>query len=150
MVLLRRLSMLATAASIAAITVMMLTPFAIEGDRCSLGVPCGLGHALAFAMLGVALAGVFVSSRFARRSPRRALAMLLLAIWIFAALTELAQAEVGRDASLADWAWDMGGALAGLIMGGFVLRLLLAGRLPATVVAAPPAAARQRSRPVRR
>jgi hypothetical protein len=140
--------MAATAASMAAIIAMTLTPVAIEGDRCALGLPCGFGHALSFAALGMSLAGVFVTSAFARRSPRRALSMLLLGLWIFAALTELAQAEVGRDASLADWAWDMAGALTGLVLGGFALRLLLAGRLPASVPAPP--RTRPRSRAARR
>jgi len=145
MKLLRRASMAATAASIAAILAITLTPLAVERDGCALGLPCGVGHALAFGVLGVALAGAFVTSGFARRSPRRALSMLLLALWIFAALTELAQAELGRDASLADWLWDMGGALTGLLLGGFALRWLLVGRLPASVP--PPRASRSRSRP---
>jgi hypothetical protein len=124
---------------------MTLTPLAVAQGRCPLGVSCGPGHALAFAVLGVALAGAFVTSAFARRSPRRALSMLLLLLWIFAALTELAQAEVGRDASLADWLWDMGGAVTGLLVGGFALRLLLSRRLPASV----PAPRASRARPPR-
>jgi hypothetical protein len=143
--LLRKLSMLAAAVSAAMIIVLTVTPLALEDDGCALRLPCGVGHALAFGVLGVALAGAFVSSSFARGSPRRALAMLLLCLWIFAALTELAQAEVGRDPSLADWAADMAGAIAGLIVGGFVLRVLLAGRLPASVPA-PPSATRSRGR----
>ena len=147
MTLLRTLSMLAAVVSAAMIVVLTMTPLAQQDDGCALGLPCSAGHALAFAILGVALAGAFVSSSFARRSPRRALAMLLLCLWIFAALTELAQTEVGRDPSLADWAADMGGAIAGLIIGGLVLRLLLGGRLPSTVPAPRP---RPRVRPARR
>jgi hypothetical protein len=134
---LRRASLLATAASVAAILAMTLTPVALDGrGGCLFGVPCALGHALAFGVLGASLAGVFATSGFARRSPRRALSMLFLALWIFAALTELAQREVGRDASLADWVADMGGAIAGLLLGGFALRAFLGQRL-ATPVPAP-------------
>jgi len=146
--LLRKLSMLAAGVSVVMIVAFTLTPVALQDDGCALGLPCSMGHALAFAVLGVALAGAFVSSAFARRSPRRALAVLLLGIWILAALTELAQGKVGRDPSLADWAADMTGAIAGLILGGFVLRLLLGSRLPASVP--PPARMRPRPRAERR
>lgn len=131
--MLRRLSLFATFAMAAAILALTLTPIALEeGDDCLLGIPCGLGHAMAFGLLGVALAGAFVASRFARRSPRRALVMLLLWLWIFAALTELAQGKVGRDPSLVDWGADMTGAISGLIVGGLALRLLLGDRLLAS------------------
>ena len=145
--MLRTLSMLAAGLSVIVIFVLTLTPVAVQDDGCALRLPCTVGHALAFAILGVALAGAFVTSSFARRSPRRALAMLVLCLWIFAALTELVQAEVGREASLADWAADMAGAIAGLIVGGLVLRLLLARRLPVSVPAPRP---RPRVKPARR
>lgn len=157
MALLRQLSWLGTATSMALILVLTLTPVGVGvgagaegvgGEGCALGLPCVLGHAVVFSPLGVSLAGVFVTSGFARRSPRRALSMLFLALWIFAALTELAQAEVGRDPSLGDWVADMIGAIVGLVAGGFALRMALADRLPASVPA--PRASRPRSRAKRR
>jgi VanZ family protein len=77
--------------------------------------------------------------------------MLFLAFWIFAATTEIAQGKVGRAPSLADWAADMAGAITGLVAGGFALRLLLAGRLPTSMPAAPvPPRTRARSKAARR
>ena len=108
--------------------------------RCAFGIPCVVGHFGIFALLGVALAGLFATSRSARQSPRRALAMLLLAIWIFAALTEMAQRYIDREPSLADWSADMAGAVTGLLVGGVLLRLLLGGQL---VEAVPPPEARR-------
>ncbi len=139
MELLRRLAALGAVGTVVAILASTLTPLAIDENGCAFGVPCTLGHAIAFGALGLTLSGLYVTSSFARRNPRRALVMLLLAIWIFASITELAQAEVGRDPSLADWAADMLGVISGLLLGGFLLRFLFGARLPAAVpVEAPP------------
>ena len=52
--------------------------------------------------------------------------MLVLAIWLLAAATELAQGWVdGRDPDALDWVADMLGALVGLIAGSAGLRWLL-------------------------
>lgn len=98
---------------------------ALDDGGCAFGIPCTAAHFLAFGALGFTLAGVYATSRMARVAPRRALAMVFLAVWIFAAVDELAQAAVGRDASLGDWIADMTGAMAGLFLGGFVLRALV-------------------------
>ena len=97
------------------------------GPGCPLGVPCAVGHLVAFALLGVPVALRFATSEAARRSPRRSLAMVVLAIWLLATGTELAQGWVdGRDPDLGDWVADMLGAFAGLIAGSAGLRWLLA------------------------
>ena len=105
-----------------------------SGD-CVFGIPCAVGHFAVFALLGAALAGVFATSSLARQSPRRALVMLLLVLWIFAAMTEIGQSYIEREPSLADWGADMAGAVVGLLVGGTLLRLLLGGEL---VEAVPP------------
>ncbi|MCC6237981.1 MAG: VanZ family protein [Dehalococcoidia bacterium] len=146
MELLRRLAALGAVGTVVAILASTLTPLAIDENGCAFGVPCTLGHAIAFGALGLTLSGLYVTSSFARRNPRRALVMLLLAIWIFASITELAQAEVGRDPSLGDWAADMLGAIGGLLLGGFLLRFLFGARLPSAVpVEAPPQRAARRA-----
>ena len=94
-----------------------------------------VGHFGVFGLLGVALAGVFATSSLARQSPRRALVMLLLVLWIFAAITEIGQSYIDREPSLADWGADMAGAVVGLLAGSAVLRLLLGGEL---IEAVPP------------
>lgn len=94
--------------------------------ECRFGAPCAAGHFALFALLGAASAVRFAVSEAARRSPRRSLAMVVLALWLFAAAGELAQGAVeGRDSDLADWAADMAGALTGLFLGGALLRGLL-------------------------
>jgi len=113
-----------------------------SGD-CVFGIPCVVGHFGVFLLLGVALAGLFATSRMARQSPRRALVMLLLVLWIFAAITEIGQSYIGREPSLADWGADMAGAVVGLFAGSVLLRLLLGGELleavpPPEVRNAPP------------
>ena len=95
---------------------------------CVLGLPCWLGHFVTFGGLGLALAGWFATSEVARRSPRRVLVMLLLAIWIFAAGDELLQAQLGRSAELGDFILDMAGALLGLFGGSALLRAVLGRR----------------------
>ncbi len=93
---------------------------------CPLGMPCAVWHALLFALLGVPVALRYATSRAATRSPVRVLGMVLLAIWIFAAVTELAQGPIaGREPSLGDWIADMVGALIGLAVGSLLLRLAL-------------------------
>jgi VanZ family protein len=83
-------------------------------------------HAGMFALLGAALALWFASSSIVRASPARALLMLVLALWVFAAATELGQRAVqGRQASLGDWMADMLGALLGLFLAPLLLRPLL-------------------------
>ena len=59
------------------------------------------------------------------------LAMAVLAVWIFAALDELAQGRVGRSAELSDWFADMLGAMLGIAGGSFALRRIMRdGRAP--------------------
>jgi len=83
-------------------------------------------HAGLFGLLGVALALWFATSSAVRTAPVRSLAMLVLALWIFAAATELGQLAVeGRDATLGDWIADMLGALTGLFVAPLLLRRLL-------------------------
>jgi VanZ family protein len=98
------------------------------GDVCTFSLPCKLGHAVTFAALGLAAGVWFASSDAARRSPRRTLAAIVLAIWILAALDEQAQELVGRNAQLSDWLVDMAGALAGLFGGSALLRLMMRTR----------------------
>ena len=99
---------------------------ALEGSTLDFDATRTLGHAVLYALLGVALAVRFAASDVARRSPARALGMIVLAIWILAAGTELAQARVpGRAPELVDWLVDMAGALIGLAVVGPVMRLLV-------------------------
>lgn len=146
MELLRRLAALGAVGTVVVILASTLTPLAIDENGCAFGVPCTLGHGIAFAALGLTLSGLYVTSSFARRNPRRALVMLILAIWIFAGATELAQAEVARDPSFEDWAADMLGAIGGLLVGGFLLRVVFGSKLPSAV----PVEARASRRPARR
>ncbi len=146
---LQRAAALGAVVTIVLILATTLTPLVASDDGCAFGVPCTVGHAIAFGTLGLTLSGLYVTSSFARRNPRRALAMLLLAIWIFAAATEIAQGEVGRDPSLEDWAADMVGAVAGLLMGSFLIRLVFGSRLP-TAVPAPVTPGRPTGRAARR
>lgn len=99
---------------------------ATGNDICLFGVPCTVMHGVIFAPLGVAMAARYASSDAARRSPRRVLLMMVLALWVFAAGDELVQERwiEGRDGELADWAADLLGAIVGLLAGGFLLRLL--------------------------
>jgi VanZ family protein len=84
-------------------------------------------HAGMFALLGASLSLWFASSSIVRASPMRVLLMLLLALWVFAAATELGQRAVeGRQASLGDWVSDMLGALVGFFLAPRLLRPLLA------------------------
>jgi VanZ family protein len=122
---LRRLSLFATLLVVIAILVATLSP---EGSptATTFGLDHVLGHFLLFMALGAAAAPLFATSKTARRSPRRALVMTLLAFWVFAALTELAQGPVpGREPSLLDWFADMAGAIVGFLGGSAALRWLL-------------------------
>jgi hypothetical protein len=124
---LRRWSGPAALACVLAILALTLTPLGAgpHGTAlgiCLFGLPCWLGHFATFAALGVALAGWYATSEVAARSPQRVLVMLLLALWLFAALDEFAQSQVGRDAEFGDWAMDMAGALLGLLGGSALLR----------------------------
>ena len=110
----------------ALILVATLAPAGSGLSGCPLGMPCAAWHVLFFALLGAPLALRYATSRAAARSPLRVLLMVLLAVWIFAALTELAQGWVdGREPSLGDWIADMAGALIGLAAGSLLLRLAL-------------------------
>ena len=122
---LSRLRKLSTAAIVALVAAIALTTFASPGtgDGCPLGPQCLIVHATLFTLLGVAIAGRYAASDAARRSPRRVLAMTVLALWVLAATNELAQDLVrGRGAELGDWLADMAGAVAGMLAGSFVLR----------------------------
>jgi len=119
---LRALSWIGVWLSLSAILLLTWTSVAAVGSGCLLGIPCNAGHPIAFATLGAPMAGVFATSRLARISPRRALLMAFLALWIIAAVDELVQPYVGRDASLEDWALDMVGGVAGFLGGSVVLR----------------------------
>jgi hypothetical protein len=130
---LRGLSAFAIVLAAALILLTTLTPGGAggggEAGGCLLGVPCLAGHFVVFALLGVPVALRFATSEAARRSPRRALAMVVLAIWVFAAVDELAQGWVdGREPNALDWVADMLGALTGLIAGSVGLRWLLERR----------------------
>ena len=110
----------------ALILLTTLTPVNGNEGGCFAGVPCTLGHVLAFAILGVPVALRYATSRAAQRSPARVLLMVLVAIWLFAALDELAQGWVdGREPDLGDWLADMAGAVLGLAIGSLVLRYAL-------------------------
>ena len=123
--MLRRLSTGAIAVLAAVILYETLTPAgegASAARECRFGAPCAAGHFALFALLGAAAAVRFAVSEAARRS----LAMVVLALWVFAAASELAQGPIaGREPDLADWAADMAGALTGLFLGGALLRGLL-------------------------
>ena len=112
----------------ALILLATLTPLDGEGSGGSLlGLPDKLWHVLLFMLLGVPVALRYATSRAAARSPLRVLLMVVLAIWLFAALDELGQRWVdGRDPDLGDWIADMAGALTGLLLGSLVLRFALA------------------------
>lgn len=110
----------------ALILVVTLLPAGSGLPGCPLGIPCALWHVLLFALLGVPVALRYATSRAAARSPVRVLLMVILALWIFAALDELAQNWIdGREPSLQDWLADMAGALIGLAVGSVLLRLAL-------------------------
>ena len=113
----------------AGILLATLSPISGAEDGCPLGVPCLAWHFGLFAGFGVAIAARYATSEAARRSPQRALGMVALAIWVFAAATEIGQGWVdGRDPELLDWLANMAGAVFGLLLGSTALRWLLSGR----------------------
>ena len=112
--------------AVALILVATLLPAGSGLPGCPLGLPCAVWHMLLFALLGVPVALRYATSQAAARSPVRVLLMVLLALWIFAALDELAQNWIdGREPALEDWFADMAGALIGLALGSVLLRLAL-------------------------
>ena len=125
---LRAWSTVAIAITIGVILLLTLTPLGTSEQGCALGLPCVLGHVGMFTALGASLGVWFAASDAARRSPRRTLLAILFAVWLFAALDEMAQEYVGRDASAADWAADMAGTFLGLLGSGVLLRFVLALR----------------------
>ena len=113
----------------AGILLATLSPIRGAEDGCPLGVPCLAWHFGLFAGFGVAIAARYAASEAARRSPQRVLGMVALAIWVFAAATEIGQGWVdGRDPELLDWLANMAGAVFGLLLGSTALRWLLSGR----------------------
>jgi len=92
-------------------------------------IPDGAAHAVVFAVFGASLALAYATSGTARRSPRRALVMVLLAIWLVAASTELLQERIpGRQPGFADWAANVTGGVLGFLLAGPVLRAVLRRR----------------------
>jgi VanZ family protein len=91
-----------------------------------LGIPCNAGHFTLFALLGAAFAVRYATSDAARRAPRRTLIMVVLALWIVAALTEWGQQWVdNHEPKLEDWLIDMAGGIFGMLAGSYLARLLL-------------------------
>lgn len=134
---LRFWSNVALTALVAAILIATLSPYGSAGaggelfrrlDRWewSFGLAPVLVHFTLFGAFGVALAARFASSDYARESPRRALLMVLLMLWVFAASTEFAQGwSETREARLGDWLADMTGGLLGFFGGSLILRQIL-------------------------
>ncbi len=92
-------------------------------------IPDTAWHAIVFAGFGASLALAYATSDAARHSPRRVLAMVLLAIWLFAGSTELLQEQIpGREPQLADWVTNMVGGVLGFLLAGPVLRAVLRPR----------------------
>jgi VanZ family protein len=73
-----------------------------------------IGHAAAFALLGLLLGAAW------QKSAGKLAPVQLLAAWLsvvlYAALDEWTQSFVGRTASFADWVADALGALVGLVL----------------------------------
>ena len=85
-----------------------------------------VGHALIFGLLGAVAALWYATSAAARRSPRRTLAMTLLALWLFGGLTEMVQELTDtRSAQLSDLFFDVAGAFIGFFGGALVWRFVL-------------------------
>ncbi len=119
---LRRWAQAATLASAALILYATLAPSPPDPA----GIPDWLAHLALFACIGASAALWYATSDEARRSPRRALLVVLLALWLFGGLTEVAQgATTTRDPSISDLAFDVAGAVGGFIVGGVLWRAVL-------------------------
>ena len=124
---LRAISRGAVAVSVAAALAVTLAPGGWADPAAP--VPDAAWHLLVFAALGASLALAYATSEAARRSPRRTLVMVLLAIWLVAASTELLQERIpGRQPELADWAASVSGGVLGFLLAGPALRALLRSR----------------------
>ena len=120
---LRRVAQAATAASAALILFATLTPDPPDPG----GMPDWMAHLGLFGLIGASAALWYATSDQARRSPQRALIGVMLALWLFGGLTELAQgATTTRDPSLSDVAFDVVGAVTGFLLGGVLWRSVLA------------------------
>ncbi len=120
---LRQLAQVATAGSAALILFATLTPDPPDPG----GMPDWLAHLLLFASIGASAALWYATSAAPRRSPQRALVGVMLALWLFGGLTEVAQGATStRDPSLSDVAFDVAGAVAGFLVGGAAWRAVLA------------------------
>ncbi len=119
---LRRLAKIATAFSAVVILFATLVPNAPDPGP----VPDWLLHVLLFMSMGFPAALWYATSDYSRRAPQRALLTVILTLWLFGGLTELAQSLTEtRSASFSDLASDVFGALVGFIIGGMVWRWLL-------------------------
>ena len=142
---LRRLAQVATAASAALILYLTLSPapprlgtvphFTTARDTPAAAArppvwtddeEDAAGHATLFAVMGAAAALWYATSDRASRSPRRTLLMVMLALWLFGGMTEVAQGlfTTTRTPQLSDLAFDVLGAFTGFLGGSAVLRLL--------------------------
>jgi VanZ family protein len=134
---LRRASEVAIVLMVALILVTSLSPVgsfaadpirrsALEGSAIDYDVLRAVGHGVLYALLGFAAAVRFAVSDYARRSPSRALAMMLLVIWLLAGGSEAMQSYVpGRAPELTDWLVDMAGAIVGLAVAGPAIRWIV-------------------------
>ena len=121
---LRVLARVAVLAALATVLGATLAPLGHVGSP--LGLPAEALHAVLFAGLGASLALVYATSAAARRSPRRLLLMVLLAIWLLASSTELLQGLVPeRQPQLSDWVADVVGGVLGFLLAGPVIRVVL-------------------------
>lgn len=119
---LRRWSQAATAIAAGVILWATLTPSPPSAH----GLPDWAIHFVLFTGIGAPVALWFATSDRARRSPQRTLVGVMLALWLFGGLTELAQgATTTRSPSITDLAFDVAGALTGFLAGGAAWRVLL-------------------------
>lgn len=104
------------AAAVTAVTVLLLVP--LPATRLQLLRPAlfaeleGIGHVLAFAILG--MSGHRILSDFPGRRRNAGLAALAAGLILLAAATEMGQLPGSRDASLADFGADVLGIIIGL------------------------------------
>lgn len=96
-------------------------------DRCAFALPCSLGHGVVFFALGTALSLHYATSGTARRHPRGVLLVYALAIVALATADESIQRWVpDRAPEVSDWLVDIAAGAAGLLLGGFMLRPVIA------------------------